>query len=89
MKQMLFSVRDTVASQYLPPFPAPVRGVAIRLFGDAIKDANGPISKHPGDYELVFLGFFDDESGAFEEAPTEVLSRGQDFVEGAQLRAVS
>lgn len=70
MKMSMFSVQDSKAGMFLPPFPAPNAGVAIRQFTDAIANENSVLSKHPEDYALYELGTFDDVSGQSENLKT-------------------
>jgi len=58
-----FSIYDTKAQAYLPPFFMPTIGLGVRAFGDVLRDANSPLAKHPRDYELYKIGEFDDSTG--------------------------
>lgn len=79
---ILFSIYDTRAEIFNPPFAIPTQGQAIRDFGDLVKDPQSRISKHPDDYKLVKLGVFDDNTGVILPADQiETVSRGSDFKE--------
>lgn len=75
MLQGVFSVFDSKAAAYLPPFYAPTAGSALRSFMDAISKADHPFGKYPEDYTLFELGSFDDSTGKFDCLSTPV-SRG-------------
>ena len=78
----IFSVYDSKAQAYLPPFYNPAVGSAIRAFADAINDSQAPFAKHAGDYVLYQVGEFDDSTGLFTNtAPALHLGMGTDFME--------
>lgn len=58
-----YAVKDLKAAAFAPPFFLGRDEVAVRTFADACKDPTHPMSKHPDDYELHYLGEFDDETG--------------------------
>ncbi len=60
MKHKMFTVFDVKAQCYLSPFCLPERGMAIRAFSDCVNNKEHQFGKHPGDYTLFELGFFDD-----------------------------
>lgn len=77
----VFSVHDSKACAFLPPFFMPAKGMAIRSFSDAIAEAKHEFARHPEDYRLGCIGEFDDSSGrlvAYEHV--EWLGFGSDFV---------
>lgn len=65
MIHKVFSVYDSAAKAYLPPFNAPGRGVAFRAFQDAVLNPESMFNKHPADYCLYELGTFDDSLGTY------------------------
>jgi len=77
----VYSIYDIKAAAYHVPFFQPTKGMAIRLFGDAIIDPNSNLSKHPEDYRLFSLGEFDDFTGVLERRRTnEVLITGLEIL---------
>jgi len=62
----IYSIRDTKAEIYHQPFFALTNGVAIRMFADLANDTSTFIGKHPNDYNLFYLGEFDDHNAQFE-----------------------
>lgn len=66
MRLNIFTVYDTKAEAYLPPFYMNTKGQAIRAFSDSANDRNHAFCKHPGDYVLFHLGSFDDADASFE-----------------------
>lgn len=68
MKYNIMSVYDRTAQLYGSPYYAVSKGSAIRGFSDEInrQDSQNTLYQHPDDFELVYLGTFDDESATFE-----------------------
>lgn len=60
----VWCVRDKAVGAYMAPFYARSRGEALRSFMDASADANR-FAKHAPDYDLYYLGTFDDATGLF------------------------
>lgn len=50
----MYSIKDTVAEEFAPPFVANTDGVAVRMFSNALKG-----NLYPKDYELYCIGSFD------------------------------
>ncbi len=68
----IFSVFDSKAEAFLPPFFMHNTGMAVRTFGDTV---NMP------DYTLFEMGAFSDDSGSFEIYKTpKSLGLGVEFV---------
>lgn len=70
----LFSIFDKKAAAYSPPFSAPTRGAAVRMFSDVASDPQSMVCKHPEDFQLVIVGDFNPDSGAVEGVKMEVLA---------------
>jgi len=68
MKSIGFSIYDTKAEAFMPPFFMPSVGLGIRAFSDVCKDANSNVGKHLSDFRLYKVGEFDDNSGDFDNA---------------------
>ncbi|UDN67594.1 nonstructural protein [robinz microvirus RP_62] len=58
-----YSVFDTKALVYSPPFFQSAHGAAIRMFMDLANDVNTTIGRHPADYILFHVCQFDDQTG--------------------------
>lgn len=63
MQLKIFSIRDTKTEIYNRPFYCLTNGEAERNFRDIANDDKSKISQHPEDYDLYYLGEFDDNSG--------------------------
>lgn len=64
--QTIFSVHDSKAQAYLPPFYMRNKGEALRAFETTVKDTNTQFNKYPQDYTLVELGTFDENTATIE-----------------------
>ncbi|AXH75313.1 MAG: nonstructural protein [Microviridae sp.] len=62
MIKFLYTVYDSKARTYSNPFTAVNQQVAIRDFTQAANDINSQIHQFPGDFKLLEIGEFDDES---------------------------
>lgn len=58
----MFTVFDSKAQAYLPPFFVTNAAVAKRSFTQAANDENHDFSRYAGDYSLFELGTFDDST---------------------------
>lgn len=63
MKMLLFTVFDSAAKLFLPPFEARTAEEAIRRFRTTVNSPESQINKYPEDYTLFEVGEFDQESG--------------------------
>lgn len=63
MLHQVYSVYDTAAKAYLPPFHLPRHEIAIRAFTDCVNSPSHQFGAHPQDYTLHHLGEFDDATG--------------------------
>lgn len=73
---LAYSIHDSVAQFFGPPFFVKTDGEARRVFGDACKDTRSNLSEHPSDYSLYRIGHFDDNSGDLVPVAPVLLTRG-------------
>ncbi len=76
----IFTIFDSKAGAYLPPFYLPQTGMALRTFADCINDAQHSFSKHPEDYTIMAIGTWDDTTALALSTPPESLGNGLEFV---------
>lgn len=79
MKFVIVSVYDSKTEAFGRPFFVPTEGAGIRSFLDEVNRIadDNPLSKHPGDYQLYLLGYFDDSDGQFKNvSPVKLLVQG-------------
>ena len=65
MIHTVFSIYDTKAKAYLPPFILPRKEMAQRTFADCVNAPDHQFHLHPEDYTLFDLGSFDDETARY------------------------
>lgn len=70
MLLQIFTVFDSKAEAYLPPFYMTTKGQAIRAFSDSVNDPTHVFMKHPEDYTLFLLGSFEDTTASFHVMET-------------------
>lgn len=58
-----YTIYDSKALTYSPPFFAVAHGAAIRIVQDVANDLNTNIGRHPADFTLLCIGSFDDAAG--------------------------
>lgn len=63
MQLKIFTIRDTKGEIYHPPFYQRSHGEAERAFTQLINDPKSQISQYPEDYDLYYLGEYDDQTG--------------------------
>ena len=87
MKQQVFSIYDSKAQAYFPPFYLHNSQMAIRQFGDMVNDPESRVSKHPEDYTLFHLAEWDDQDSKHKTPKNspESLGNGAQFVNGSDL----
>lgn len=67
----VYSLYDRKALIYNLPFFAATDGMATRLLTDVVADKNTSVARHPSDYVLYRIGFYDDANAklsSFEPA---------------------
>lgn len=76
MLHKMYSIRDMKSETYGPPHAAPTHGAAERNFGTLVNQKETTIHQHPGDYDLFYIGTYDDNSGKFTalDAPEHIIS---------------
>lgn len=87
----VFSVYDKAVNAYMQPFYARSKGEAIRSFTELVNDKSTNPGKYPTDFDLMYLGQYDDNSALFSGsgpvrvlAATEVLRDDVVFPPGSQ-----
>lgn len=81
MSKQIYAVRDAAIEAYGQPFFVRARGEALRSFIDECQNTETQFHKHPGDYDLYYLGEYDEITGQIKAtAEPERAARAVDFV---------
>lgn len=73
MKLNIYTVFDTKANAFLPPFFLPTDGMAVRTFKDAAEDEKHAFYKNAEDYILYRIGSYDDGTALLTPEKLESL----------------
>lgn len=80
--QNLYSVQDTVAGRFFPPFLAPNDETAVRSFRHMVNMSDSPIAHNPFDYRLFRLGDFDENDGQIDVLVSpDLIINGSDLAQ--------
>lgn len=63
MTLKIFSIRDSKGEMYMQPFFQKTAGEAERSFRSLANDEKTMVCKHPEDFDLYYLGEYDDLTG--------------------------
>lgn len=86
----VFSVRDRKAGMFNRPFLEINKAMALRGFQMDCMNSESLMHKFPDDYELCFLGTFNQESGVFQTLPREeILAEPRNFIQMQAAKPVS
>ena len=84
MRLMVYTIYDTAAKAYMRPFFLQSDGQAIRSFSDLALDADHEVGRHPEDYSLYRIGFFDDNTAEIFPDQKECLITAQEALAAAR-----
>lgn len=71
-----FCFYDSKVGVYYPPFFFPHDALALRAAHDLSKDTGTHIGRHPEDFILFYVGFFDDQTGILGGAGADMKNFG-------------
>lgn len=72
MQIKMFTVYDSKAEAYLPPFYMQSTGQAVRSFEDTVNDTAHSMHKHASDYTLFEIGHYDDSTAQVDMLKTPI-----------------
>jgi len=79
MRYKIVTVRDRALDTFGQPVFVAAIGAAVRSFGDQIKDEGSPMAKHPEDFDLYYIGEYDDQTGEFDGCRPSQVAVGKDY----------
>lgn len=71
----IYSIRDTKGEVFNTPFFQKTHGEAERNFRQLVSDEKSLVSKYPLDFNLYYIGEYDDQTGKIEPltAPQHIM----------------
>ena len=89
MKLNAYCVYDSKSLSYGMPMFINAVGAAIRAFTDVANEEGSAICKHPSDYVLYEIGYFDDSTGVFTmHSPVKNLGNASEYKKVAKAPVV-
>jgi len=76
MELEIFTIYDSAAKAYLPPFFMPNQATAERRFKQSCSDPQHQFCIAAEDYTLMSVGWFDDTKGEIDYTPPEKVLTG-------------
>jgi len=70
MIQKMYSIRDSKGEIFHPPFFQKTHGEAERTFHKLTNDDKSSMFLYPEDYDLYYIGEYDDNTGKLESLDT-------------------
>lgn len=70
MLHKIFSIRDEKSKLFGTPFYKVTHGEAERDFKTIVNDEKTKINKYPEDFDLYYMGEYDDNTGKFDALET-------------------
>lgn len=70
MKLRIYSIYDQKSEVFNTPFFQQTHGEAERSFRSAVNDEKTLFSKYPEDYDLYYIGDYDDNEGKIKPEPS-------------------
>ncbi len=79
MKKSIMVIRDIKGNLFIQPHVVETVEIAIRDFTEAANDPKKQttLSKYPADYDLIYIGTFDPETGDIASLPPEIAFHGK------------
>lgn len=70
MELKMFSIRDSKGEVFNQPFFQKTHGEAERNFSQLVNDSKSTVSQFPEDFDLYFIGTYDDQIGLVKPLAT-------------------
>lgn len=75
----IYAIYDQATEAYGQPFFVKSQGQAVRSFKEECENKESQFNKHPADYELWYIGEYDEETAVITKNIPERVARAQDF----------
>lgn len=74
MKKNLYTIKDVKVAAHMPPFFRSTDIEAQRFFHELVINPESSISKYPSDFELWYVGEYDDSTGELFSSTHFIIS---------------
>lgn len=78
----IYAIYDHATEAFGQPFFVKAQGQAVRSFRDECENPESQFAKHPGDFDLFYIGEYNEENGTITQQGTERVARASDFAKG-------
>lgn len=78
----IYAIKDIAIEAFGQPIFVRAQGQAVRSFMDECKNPESQLNKYPNDYELYYIGEYQDETGTIMGVTPERINRATDFTQG-------
>lgn len=76
----IYAIRDNAIEAYGQPIFVRAQGQAVRSFIDECNNPESQLNKHPADYDLYYIGEYNDVTGELTPHGPERVARATDHV---------
>lgn len=81
MYQRMFTIYDKKAAAYLPPFFMRTNAEAVRAVQSSANDPKSNLGRYPTDFQLIYVGDWDDLTGVVKPESHQVIAEVNDLVQ--------
>lgn len=78
----MFAVKDKKADQFFQPIYVIHRAQAVRQFSTAVQKGEGDMHLYPDDFDLYYIGTYDQQTAIHNNVTPELIAQGKAFVNG-------
>lgn len=80
MKHHAYSIKDAAINVFTVPIFVQYEAIAVRYFNTLANDTTSDVGKYPNQFDLFFVGEFDDDTGVFEQVEATWIASASSFV---------
>lgn len=77
----ILAVKDAGLNTFLQPFFTPHPSAGMRAFADEVNRPDSPMNKHPEDYDLYYIGEYDDHTAQLIPGEVHLLARAKELIQ--------
>jgi len=73
----MYAVKDKKADQFYQPIYTAHHAQAVRQFQTAIQKSDGDLHNFPGDFDLFYIGSYDQQTATHKNVTPELVAQGK------------